>query len=255
MAEVRPISKWTRKSLGVSFLVLVAFGAGGYSLSALASEPLLANGFYSPATAGNGTDDGGLRFDATSARLRLPMARRLARAPKQTWESTGHITQLFSKNRLFATLVGLTCLTTCLIISMMMPGGGGDDRPRGGSRQPPPGWSPDREATYPFRHWVQDLLAWSILATEMDPAQQCAAIILQLGGSARELTRSLNYQEMVQGGQINGEQVDPVTYLLTNLATQFAPLGGESRLQATRELFEFSRRRSETTDALLSRFL
>eukprot|EP00959_Pyramimonas_sp_CCMP1952_P447272 9364753-Pyramimonas_sp.AAC.1 len=46
---------------------------------------------------------------------------------------------------------------------------------------------------------------------------------------------------------------DALTYLIENLATQFGPLGEESRLQATRELFECSKRRNEATDALLAR--
>ena len=102
-----------------------------------------------------------------------------------------------------------------------------------GGRVPPPAWSPERETTYPFRHWVQDLLAWSILATDMDSAQQCAAIILQFGGAARELTRSMNYQGMTTGGLVNGVQQDAVSFLLMNLAAQFGPLGEESRLAAT----------------------
>ena len=150
-----------------------------------------------------------------------------------------------------ATVVGLA-----IVCSMFNPGGSGSGGGSGSrGRQQPPAWRPENETTYPFRHWVQDLLAWSILATDMDSAQQCAAIILQLGGAARELTRNLSFTDMSQGGLINGEQVDPVTFLLTHLASQFAPLGEESRLQATRELFDFRRNRSETIDALLSRFM
>ena len=96
-------------------------------------------------------------------------------------------------------------------LANMMPAGAaagqGPPGGRGGfgnNRQPPP-WSPERETTYPFRHWVQYLLAWSILATDMDSAQQCAAIILQLGGAARELTRSMSYDEMTRGGIVNGQ--------------------------------------------------
>ena len=76
-------------------------------------------------------------------------------------------------------------------IFSMVPGGGAGqagNRGFGGSRRPP-AWSPKREAIHPSRHWVQDLLAWSILATDMDSSQQRAAIILQLGDVARELTR------------------------------------------------------------------
>ena len=91
-------------------------------------------------------------------------------------------------------------------LANMMPagaaGGAGPAGGRGGfgNNRQPPGWSPERESTFPFRHWGQDLRAWSILATDMDSAQQCAAIILQLGGAAREFTRSMSYDEMTRGG-------------------------------------------------------
>ena len=77
------------------------------------------------------------------------------------------------------------------------PGGGHGHRPA--LRRDPPAWSPERESSYPFRFWTQDLLAWAILATDIGPAQQTAATILQLCGSARDLARNLTYQEMTQG--------------------------------------------------------
>ena len=126
------------------------------------------------------------------------------------------------------------------IVCLMMPGGGGGGHSRGGRREPP-GWAPERESSYPFRHWSQDLIAWSILNTEMDPAQQTAAIILQLGGAARELARGMSYDQMTQGGLVAGQQTDAVTYLLANLAQNFAPLGEEQRLNAMSELMTFNR--------------
>ena len=62
----------------------------------------------------------------------------------------------------------------------------------------------------------------------MDASQQCATVILQLGGAARELTRSMMYPEMTTGGVIHGQQHDAVSYFLLNLAAQFGPLGEES---------------------------
>eukprot|EP00959_Pyramimonas_sp_CCMP1952_P176861 3696610-Pyramimonas_sp.AAC.1 len=56
---------------------------------------------------------------------------------------------------------------------------GGASRGAITSRQPP-SWSPERESVYPFRHWVQDLLAGSVSATDMDSARQCAAVIPNL---------------------------------------------------------------------------
>eukprot|EP00959_Pyramimonas_sp_CCMP1952_P230889 4826560-Pyramimonas_sp.AAC.1 len=52
---------------------------------------------------------------------------------------------------------------------------------------------------------------------------------------------------------VSGQQEDSVTYRIAIFAAQFGPLGKELRPQAARELFEFSRRHNETTDALLSR--
>ena len=49
--------------------------------------------------------------------------------------------------------------------------------------------------------------------------------------------------------------VDPVSFLLTNLAQAHAPFGEESRLRVTTELFGFSRRQGEQIDALISRFM
>ena len=97
-------------------------------------------------------------------------------------------------NKVKVVTAGTASATVVAAVCHMMAGGRiGDIGARGG-RQPPPAWSPDRESTYPFRYWVQDLLAWSILATEMDSAQQAASIGLQVGGAARELTRHLNYE-------------------------------------------------------------
>ena len=111
------------------------------------------------------------------------------------------------------------------------------------------------QATYTFLYFTQDLLAWSIIHSELDTAQHSAAIIQQLSGQARALARNFTYEELMRGGVYNGTQLDPVTYLVTRLAGQFAPLGEETRLQAMSELMSFTRLPNESTDNLLSRFL
>ena len=98
------------------------------------------------------------------------------------------------------------------------------------------------ERQYSFLDWTQDLLIWSIAAADMDPARQCAAIITQLGGAAKALARNMTYQDMTQGGVIAGQQQDPVTFLLTHLAQNFAPLGEESRLRYVSDLMNFDRK-------------
>ena len=99
------------------------------------------------------------------------------------------------------------------------------------------------------------MIAWVILNTDLDRPQQTAAIILQLGGAAREMARHMTFTKMTQGGIINGQQVDAVTYLIANLAEQFAPLGEEQRLRAMTELILFQRQTNESTDTLLSRYM
>ena len=66
-------------------------------------------------------------------------------------------------------------------------------------------------------------MQWSILAVDLDEGQQCASIINQLGGSARELADNLSWQDITQGGNIGGQQLGPVTFLLTQLAAHYAP--------------------------------
>ena len=89
----------------------------------------------------------------------------------------------------------------------------------------------------------------------MDPFQQTAAIILNLGGAARELARNMDFAKITQGGMFNGQHMDGVTFLLANLAQNFAPLGEEQRLQAVSELMNFHRNPGESIDTLLSRFI
>ena len=79
----------------------------------------------------------------------------------------------------------------------------------------------------------------------MGCAQQRVAMIGQLDGAAREPTRSMSYRDMAQGGFVNWQQRDAASCLLSKLASQFGPLGEESRLEANRELFEFAGLRNE----------
>ena len=53
---------------------------------------------------------------------------------------------------------------------------------------------------------------------------------------------------------MQGVHQDPVTYLLSQLAADFAPLGKEARLAAMKELMSFTKLSRETIDAIISRF-
>ena len=88
------------------------------------------------------------------------------------------------------------------VIWHMMPGLGGGSRTESFNYRIPPSWSPE--------------------LTDMDPHQQCAAIIMRLGGQARELARMISPQEIVAGGMRDGQLLDPVTYLLGALQSRFA---------------------------------
>ena len=101
---------------------------------------------------------------------------------------------------------------------------------------------------------MQDLVVWGILASELDSGQQCAAIIAKLQGGARVIARGLSMQEMTRGGVINGQHVNAVTFLLTQLAASYAPLGEEQRLQAMGDLMQFRRLPNESIDQLVVRF-
>ena len=169
----------------------------------------------------------------------------------ETWKSheppsTEHVmTTLIAFNILLS--IGCLC-------QMMGQGGGGGGRGRLGRVPDPPSWDPANERTHSFRDYTQELMIWGVLAVDMDPAQQAAAIINRLQGEARRLGHSMSIDDITRGGQINGIQLDPVSYLLTTLAAHFAPLGEESRLQAMTELMSFARRPGESTDAMIARF-
>ena len=109
------------------------------------------------------------------------------------------------QKRISLIAVSMTGIASISILAMMFGGNGGTSAGGGRSSQPPPAWSPERESTYPFRNWTQDLLAWSVVNSHLDPSQRAANILLQLSGSARELLRHMSYDELTQGGWVNGQ--------------------------------------------------
>ena len=68
------------------------------------------------------------------------------------------------------------------------------------------------------------------------------------------MARMIVPQEMVNGGMLNGAMVDLVTYLLGTLHAKFSVLEDESRLTAMTEVLAFSRRPSESINAVLARY-
>ena len=106
---------------------------------------------------------------------------------------------------------------------------------------------------YSFRAYMTDISIW-IMLTDLQPHQQCAAIIMWLGGAAREVSRMITPQAMINGGVRNGVQLDPVTYLLGALQVRFAALEEESRLTSMTEFLAFGRKPGESINALLARY-
>ena len=54
----------------------------------------------------------------------------------------------------------------------------------------PPAWAPENEQQKRLRAWAQDLQLWLML-TDLQPVQQVVAVVMRLGGAAREFVRSI----------------------------------------------------------------
>ena len=98
----------------------------------------------------------------------------------------------------------ILCLPLAVIFSsVLMVPAGGHGLIGGGSRdfnyRIPPSWSPENEHIYSFRAYMTDISQW-VMLTDLQPHQQCAALIMRLGGSAREMARMIAPQEMYHGG-------------------------------------------------------
>jgi len=121
------------------------------------------------------------------------------------------------------------------------------------SQRQAPYWNPDDPNGISFRAWITDLIHWSLM-TDMAPHAQAASIASRLGGTARELVRTLDPDEMFNGGIINGVHYDPVTYIVTGLNQHYAPLEEEVRMGAMTEFLAFSRRQGESMNSALARY-
>jgi hypothetical protein len=109
----------------------------------------------------------------------------------------------------------------------------------------PPAWSLEQETTYSFRSYVTVIALW-IMLTDLQAHQQRAAIIMRLGGSAREMAP----QEMELGGQRNRQ----LARLVGALHARFASLEEESRPTNMTEMLAFNRRPGENLNSLLARY-
>ena len=116
----------------------------------------------------------------------------------------------------------IVCILCCLC--NMHPGS------HGGSSRHPPAWGPSMEPGYLFAWWQRDVLLWSVANSDIDASRQAALLLQQLRGGARELTRDLPIEVITNGALLNGQQVDPVTYIMNVLAERFGQLGEELRI-------------------------
>ena len=150
-------------------------------------------------------------------------------------------------------LMAVFALTLMVMVPGSSSGGGGGSRDF--NYRIPPAWSPEMEHQYSFRAYMTDISQWIIL-TDLQPHQQCAALIMRLGGAAREMARMITPQEMYHGGSFEpgGEVVDPVTYLLGSLHARFSALEEESSITAMNEMIAFARKPGEHINSLIARY-
>ena len=154
-------------------------------------------------------------------------------------------------HRVRKSLHNFSAVAVIIILLMMMPASHAGNRDF--NYRIPPAWSPEHENSYSFRAYLTDISIW-VMLTDLQPHQQCAAIVMRLGGAAREMAIMVSPQEMMMGGVQNGNQVDPVTYILTALHARFSALEEESRLTCMTEMLAFARRPGENINALLARY-
>ena len=92
------------------------------------------------------------------------------------------------------------------------------------------------------------------IGANTDAAQQTAAVVLQLECPARDMAQNLSWENLTQGGNIDGQPVDPLTFLMS-LAASFAPQGEKAWLAALTELLNFTKHARESIDTLSSSFM
>jgi hypothetical protein len=88
----------------------------------------------------------------------------------------------------------------------------------------PPELSPEMESTYSFRAYMTDNFMWIMLAN-LQPHQQCAAIIMRLGGAAREMARRSAREEGMLVGISSGATLAAIAQKLPALPAGATVLG------------------------------
>ena len=108
------------------------------------------------------------------------------------------------------------CILSCVCHMMGNPGGG--------THRVPPSWAPTMEPGYTFTQWQREVLLWTLANSDLEPHRQAAMILQQLKGGARDQTRDLPVNIIMNGAVLNGINVDPVTYIMNILAERYGQL-------------------------------
>ena len=87
-------------------------------------------------------------------------------------------------HRVRKSLHNFSAVAVIIILLMMMPTSHAGNRDF--NYRIPPAWSPEHENSYSFRAYLTDISIW-VMLTDLQPNQQCAAIVMRLGGAAREM--------------------------------------------------------------------
>ena len=138
----------------------------------------------------NGSDVSPIRDNATVPKV---YERQLMPLPKLKW-----ISGPVPRHRVHTIVMLTVTLTVLTTLGMMWQPGAA----QGGTARLPPRWEPGSNTS--FRAWTQDLMLWSI-SSDAEPHQQCALVISQLGGAAREVARTMSPAEVMNGGVVNGQ--------------------------------------------------
>eukprot|EP00959_Pyramimonas_sp_CCMP1952_P112096 2344142-Pyramimonas_sp.AAC.1 len=62
----------------------------------------------------------------------------------------------------------------------------------------PPSWDPARESSYPLRDWITDIRMWEAM-TDIPARSIAPAVVLQLSGLAREISREVPPDQLQDG--------------------------------------------------------
>ena len=68
--------------------------------------------------------------------------------------------------------------------------------------------------------WHRDVLLWSIANGDIEPHRQAALLLSQLRGGARELTRDIPTDVILDGTVYQGNQVDGFSFIISISSSQ-----------------------------------